>query len=212
MEGLSKILDVLKIPLKVLLPAACLFAGLLSFLHDSVLEKLGLLSWKEENHFIIGLVFLISLCLILVYIAFFLKKKVGSWIFDITMYPRTLKNISQMNDMELGIIIELYNSPGYSGTLDWGHPVVKGLLARNYIYSGNNAYVSFDVMTETWPMKVTLQPFVYRTLNHYQPKVKEKIQKLSTKIEKTKKTNKQQRLRNELSDLQQSYRLFYGKN
>lgn len=210
MEGFSKILDVLKIPLKVLLPAACLFAGLLSFLNDSALKKLGLLSWREENHFVIGLVFLISLCLILVYTAFFLKKALGSWISDLTMYPRTLKKISQMNDMELGIIIDLYNSPGYSGTLDWGHPVVKGLLARNYIYSGNNAYVSFDIMTESWPMKVTLQPFVYRTLNHYQPKVKKKIEKLSSKIETTKNTGKKQKLRNELNDLQQSYYLFYN--
>lgn len=89
---------------------------------------------------------------------------------------------------------------------------MKGLLARNYIYAGNNAYVSFDVMTESWPMKVTLQPFVYRTLNHYQPKVKEKIQKLSAKVDKTKNASKKQRLRNELSDLKQSYKLFYGNN
>ena len=209
MEGLSKILDVVKIPLKVLLPASCLFAGLLSFLDDSVLKKLGLFDWREENNFIIGLVFLISLSLILVYTVIFLWKTVRSWIAEKTLYPRTIKSIAQMNDMEFGIIMELYHSPGYSGTVDWGHPVVKGLLARNYIYSGNNAYVSLDVWTETWPMKVTLQPFVYRTLNHYQPKLKKEMDKLSAKIKQAKHTEKKQKLIDKLNDTHEIYKSLY---
>lgn len=209
MEGLSKILDVVKIPLKVLLPASCLFAGLLSFLDDSVLKKLGLFDWREENNFIIGLVFLVSLSLILVYTVIFLWKTVRSWIAEKTLYPRTFKSIVQMNDMEFGIIMKLYHSPGYSGTVDWGHPVVKGLLARNYIYSGNNAYVSLDVFTETWPMKVTLQPFVYRTLNHYKPKLNKELAKLSKKITQAQNSDKKLKLIDKLNEAQEIYKVLY---
>ena len=210
MEGFSKLLDILKIPLKVLLPASCLFSGFLSFLPDKILTKIGLLEWKNTNSFIIGLVFIISISLILVYIVFYVFQHIKSKISELTLYPRTLKNISQMSDMELSIIIDLYRSPGYSGTVDWGHPVVKGLLARNYIYAGDNAYVSLDVFTEKWPMKVTLQPFVYRTLNHYQPKVKCKIEKLEHKLAKDPCSTKAQQLQNELNNMRESYNTFFA--
>ena len=209
MEGFSKLLDILKIPLKVLLPASCLFSGFLSFLPDKILTKIGLLEWKNTNSFIIGLVFIISISLISVYVVFYIIQHIKSKILELTLYPRTLKKISQMSDMELSIIIDLYRAPGYSGTVDWGHPVVKGLLARNYIYAGDNAYVSLDVFTEKWPMKVTLQPFVYRTLNHYQPKVKRKIEKLERKLAKNPCSTKAQQLQNELNNMRESYNTFF---
>lgn len=210
MDGFSKLLDILKIPLKVLLPASCLFSGFLSFLPDKILTKIGLLEWKNTNSFVIGLVFIISISLILVYVVFYVFQHTKSKISELTLYPRTLKNISQMSDMELSIIIDLYRAPGYSGTVDWGHPVVKGLLARNYIYAGDNAYVSLDVFTEKWPMKVTLQPFVYRTLNHYQAKVKRKLEKLEHKLAKNPRAAKAQRLQSELNNMQESYNAFFA--
>ena len=64
MEQLINVINVLKIPLKVLIPTACLCCGALLLLEEEILEKLYLLQWKNENGFIIGVIFLITISLI----------------------------------------------------------------------------------------------------------------------------------------------------
>ena len=82
MEWLSKLVNVLKIPLKILLPAAWLFSGLMTLLPAEVLEKFSLLDWKNENGFVFGLLFLITSCLIAIYVIYFAKEKLSDVIFQ----------------------------------------------------------------------------------------------------------------------------------
>jgi len=93
MEWLSNFVDVLKIPLKILLLASCLFSGALTFLNKTILEKLGLFEWKTENRVIIGLIFVISTCLIIVYSVYYLKEKLSKLILKMTFKRKTMKKI-----------------------------------------------------------------------------------------------------------------------
>lgn len=161
MEWFSKVVDVLKIPLKILLPALWLFSGALTFLNEDVLTKLYLLEWKNENGFILGLIFVITSCFIVVYACFHLKDRLSNLIFKLTLKRKTMKRIFKLNDMELSVILRLYNSPGYSYTLDYNEPIIQGLLARNLIYSGSQQRVTMSVVDNAVPLRLTLQPFVY---------------------------------------------------
>ena len=94
MDWLPKLYNALKIPLKIVLPAVWLFSGALTLLPDEWLTKLNLLDWKTENGFIFGLIFLISSCLIVVYIAYFIKEKSSDIFTRLTRNRRTMKRLS----------------------------------------------------------------------------------------------------------------------
>lgn len=210
MEWLSKAIEVLKIPLKVILPAAWLFSGALIFMNDQILKKLELFEWKTENGFVLGLTFAITSCLIVVYILYFAKNSVFTLLSKLTQKQRTLKNILQMSPMEFSIIVKLYTSPGFTAELDYGQPIVQGMLARNYIYSGRQQLVTMNVFTNAIPVRCTLQPFVYQALDHYRPKVKGWIWKLEKKISKEKNVTKKAQLSETLQNLRDFYVTIYG--
>ena len=49
MDWITKLINILKIPLKILLPSICIFSGFLLFANDELLNKMNLLSWSNEN-------------------------------------------------------------------------------------------------------------------------------------------------------------------
>ena len=115
--------------------------------------------------------FLIVTCLLIIYVVYFGITLIRSVFLNITRNRRTINKISRMNDMEQAIIFHMYNKPGYTMELDYNDPITKGLLARNYIYTGNNQIISMDVFTNALPIKATLQPFVYQAIDAMKPKI-----------------------------------------
>ena len=201
----DKILSVLKIPLKVLLPAIWLFSGFLILANESTLTSLGMLELKKENSFIFGLLFLISSCLIIVYVFWYLKEKVSNLVFNLTFRNKVFKALSKMNDAEINIIMRLYKSEGYTNYLDYGNPIVQGLLARKFIYMGNNQVVSLE-WDNSVPAKFALQPFVYQALNHEIEQMQKEIQSTTKKIAKTTNEKKKVKLQTKLTELQQCWK------
>lgn len=210
MDWLPKLYNALKIPLKIVLPAVWLFSGALTLLPDEWLTKLNLLEWKTENGFIFGLMFLISSCLIVVYIAYFIKEKASDIYTRLTRNRRTMKRLSRMNDTQLAIICKLYNSDGYTTTLNYSEPLVQALLAEGYIYAGSEQLVSVDTRNNVIYTKFTLQPFVCRALDHYKPSIEKYIKKIEEKVAKENDAIKKARLADELSNVRENYKMFYG--
>lgn len=201
----------LKIPLHILLPALWIFGCLVLFLPDTILEKINILSWRNENGFRIGVGFLIVTCLLIIYVVYFGITLIRSVFLNITRNRRTINKISRMNDMEQAIIFHMYNKPGYTMELDYNDPITKGLLARNYIYTGNNQIISMDVFTNALPIKVTLQPFVYQAIDAMKPKMKKEIKKQESKIKKETNASKKQKLNEEIIDMKKMFEDIFGE-
>lgn len=200
MDWISKLISTLKIPLKILLPTACIFSGVMIFLPDTILSKLNLLEWSNENGFVFGLLFTISICLITIYVLYYFGDKLKNLILKLTLNRRTAKKMAKFSDRECELIIYLYKQEGYTGTIDYSDPVTKSLIARRYVYIGNNALVEVGLGNEMIT-NGTLQPFVWQSLNWLEQKLERRINKLNIKKAKTKKTNKLFALEKELSEL-----------
>ena len=209
MEWLTKLVDILKIPVRIVLPSAWIFSGALAFVKDNILSKLGLLAWRNEHKLALGLVFLISSCLILVYILWFLADKIKSFVLGKTLYYRTACAMKDMSDAEFAILVTLYNTPDYTKIIDCGHPVVQGLMAQHFVHMGTSQLVSANRFSGTISGKVTLQPRIYRTFNHYKPKLEKEITFLEKKVSKAKKETKRQKLQAKLTDLKEKYHCVY---
>ena len=107
MEIKLNIPEWLKIPLYILLPSVWLGSGMLLLLPDKWLDILYLLSWRNEKGFSIGLAFIVSSCLLLVYLFFYLRKVVLTVKYNLTVKRKTIRKISNLNDTEKNIIFNL---------------------------------------------------------------------------------------------------------
>lgn len=71
--------NILKLPLKIMV-ALCISSGLILFLPNSIIEKLYMVSFRDNFGFILGIVFVVSLsiilCTIIVQIAKFIINKI----------------------------------------------------------------------------------------------------------------------------------------
>ena len=95
MEIKLNIPEWLKIPLYILLPSVWLGSGMLLLLPDKWLDILYLLSWRNEKGFSIGLAFIVSSCLLLVYLFFYLRKVVLTVKYNLTVKRKTIRKISK---------------------------------------------------------------------------------------------------------------------
>lgn len=201
-EWFSKIISVVKIPLRILLPTVCLFSAFFVFATDGVLDKLGMLTWSINNKFAFGISFIISLFLLLVYCVSFIKSKIVEIYRNKTLNKKTLKNLGDLSDTERGIILYLYKSDGFTNTIDYANPIVKSLIYRNYIFIGNNVPCQLD-----WNNRImiqgTLQPFVWQALDWFGNKADEEIKKLQQKESKCKDTNKKDKIEKEIAEMQE---------
>lgn len=199
MESISKVLSIIKIPLKVLLPAVWLFSGILLFLNDKMLNKLHLYDWSQNNGFLLGLSFIITTCLIVVYTFYYVFEKVKNFINQKNENKNFLKAILSLNDKEKRILIYLYEQDGYTGNINYADPLIKGLVARSMIFMGNNAFASVGWNGEVIT-KGTLQPFVWKTFKWAEESIDDEISKLEKKNKKSKYNRKIKEMR-ELREL-----------
>lgn len=130
--------------------------------------------------------------------------------YKVTNKRRIMKTISEMSDIEQGIIFKLYNSPGYTSVLDYNQPITQGLLSRNYIYAGSMQQVAMSYFDNAMPIRFTLQPFVYQALDYYRPKIKKEIEKKEAKLAKVKDNDKKKRMNEELENIKANFSYIYN--
>lgn len=189
MELWSKLIEIIKIPLKILLPSVWVFSTILLFSSDSFIEKINLVEFREKNGFYFGLIFLISTSLIIIYLIHFLYQKIYKLISAHNANKKNLKIIFNLNEVEQGCILKLYNSEIYTECLSYTEPIVKGLIARRFIYIGNNAQLEMDYNGD-YGVKCTLQPHVYNALRWGEEEISKKMKKLLKRKSQKKNTIK----------------------
>lgn len=206
----DKILSILKIPTKVLIPALWIFSGFLLLANESVLNKLYLLQWSQTYGFTFGLIFLICTSLIAVYVFFFCKEHCLSFWEKKTLLKKAFKNIIELNDVEKVIIARIYTSKNFTERFDYNHPIIQNLVARGYLSFGvEQNFVGSRLSTQV-PMDFTLTPRVIRALDEYLPKMEKEIENYKKKIISTKKETRKKNYQNILDNMTYHYELFMG--
>ena len=179
MEWLDKIPQWIKIPLKILLPSLTIFSGVIMFSNERFLKKLYLLQFREDNGFIFGLLFTISISLIIVYVLFFILKKI---IKELEIF-RTERNyyrlFSNLADIYKKTLIDIYKSPTRSMHLELNDSVTSYLEGIRAIGRSNLSirYTIFDYY---------LQPWAEKCIDKFRTNIEKELKKLMRKVNKIK--------------------------
>lgn len=75
---------------------------------------------------------------------------------------------------------------------------------------GGQQQVTLDVFSNCIPARFTLQPFVYRTLDYYKPKIEKYIEKMEKRASRIKDVSKKEKLRSEILIIRENYDYMYG--
>jgi hypothetical protein len=172
-EWVTKLISVIKIPIKILIPAIWLFSFIVIISSDGFLSQLGVLEWRNNNKFVFGLLLLISSCLIAIYVLYYLIRFLA-WLFQNKFFKlRYAAKIIKLSQKEKEILLYLFNSDGYTNSIDYADPVIKRLIARDYIYIGNNVPVTG--YGNQMIVNGTLQPAVWKTMEWLKNKEKRRV-------------------------------------
>ena len=96
------------------------------------------------------------------------------------------------------IIVELYNSPGYSNIYNFSEPIIQSMHSEGYLYSGSQQLVTINAFTNEMPVKFTLRPSIFQTLDYYKPKFEKEIAKLNKRIALEQNPDKKEKYLNQL--------------
>ena len=159
MEWLDKIPKWIQIPLKILLPSLCIFSGFIMFASDGLIEKLYLKEFRQETGFAFGLMFVITLSLILVYIIFFASKPLIGKFKNKRLRWNVKRQIQKLHGAEKLVLYGLYNEHNHAYVFPENDPVIHLLLARGYLFTYNQPA---DVHTYDMQLGVIymLQPII----------------------------------------------------
>ena len=155
MEWLSKLPQWVKIPLKIFLPGMTIFSGLIMFSNDNLLEKLYLLEFRENNGFVFGLLFTICISLIIVYIIYFVYKKMNKVCDSFFLERKYYKLFNDLADVYKKQLILMYKSPTHSLKMDMNNSVTSYLEAIHAIGRSNISvmHTMFDYYLQPWVEK-----------------------------------------------------------
>ena len=133
--------NILKLPLKIMV-ALCISSGLILFLPNNIIQKLYMLSFRENFSFILGIIFILSLSIILCTMVVAIANYIINKIRDIIIIIKRNKIIENLDSFEKDLIIRLYKQddktldiPYDSGTAkkltSWG--LISPVHSTNYI-------------------------------------------------------------------------------
>lgn len=152
MDWLDKIPKWIKIPLKILLPALCIFSGFLLLISDGLAEKLYLKEFRQQSGFAFGLIFTITLSLILVYIIFFASKPLIEKTKNYLVKKRLISKFKNLEAVYKSALYEMYRTPTHSIRMEISNSVATYLLG---IHAIDRSVVStigyvFDFFLQPW--------------------------------------------------------------
>ncbi len=152
MDWLDKIPKWIQIPLKILLPALCIFSGFLLLISDNLAEKLYLKEFRQQNGFAFGLIFTITLTLILVYIIFFASKPFIEKCKNYLVKRRLINKFKKLQPIYKSALYEMYRTPTHSLKMEMSNAVAAYLLNIHAIGCSQLSSVGyvFDFYLQPW--------------------------------------------------------------
>lgn len=155
----------LKIPLKILVPSLFLFSGIMLFAPNSFLKKIYIYDWKDKNGFVFGLIFIITICLIVVYITAEIIKLIKKRFNAKNSWKKIIKMLLRFDLPSLKSVQNFYYEPTHNLTIDVSHPIIRGLISQKILFCPNQA-VTLGYGNSMMG-KCFLQPYITEALNKY---------------------------------------------
>lgn len=142
----------LKLPPSIL-SALSLGSGLVLFLPNWILIKLGLNNMLPIWRTIIGIIFIITSCLLAIYVLIKLFKILARFIELFFTKISISKTINALSDEELKILIMLYRTPNFSSNLPLSDGITSRLINKKLIQfasketlaKGNRMFIIFTI-------------------------------------------------------------------
>lgn len=152
MDWLDKIPKWIQIPLKILLPALCLFSGFLLLISDGLAEKLYLREFRQQNGFAFGLIFIITLTLILVYLIFFASKPAIQKLKNYLLKKKLIKRFKNLEEIYKNVLYQMYKTPSHSIEMELSNAIATFLLDISAINRGVVSTIGcvFDFYLQPW--------------------------------------------------------------
>lgn len=176
MDALKTIPELLKLPIKIIV-ALCIASGLILLLPNNLIEKLYMLSFRENYGFIIGIVFIVSLSITVCYILFYLVPKIWERLTRKSKNEKLKKGqrkfLSSLNNNELEIIKLLIKEEDNTLKLPMNRGIVKKL---EHYFVISPAGTNFAIDLEEPIIPYFLQPWVFEYFDKNGNIIKEKLE------------------------------------
>ena len=146
----ERILAWIKIPVQLIVSVMCVLSGLLLLINDNFAKKLHLKNFRDEYGFIFGIIFLVSLSLIICYLIIFANKKCQKFLTKRSL----IKKFKNLQPIYKSALYEMYRSSTHSIKMELSNSVAAYL-------SNIHAIGSSQLSTGGTVFDFYLQPWVY---------------------------------------------------
>lgn len=155
--------EILTLP-NTIMAALTLASGMLLFLPDLFLGRLFMLDFREKNGFIIGIVFIVSLSILIVNLVYRTVKTISNIKAKKKFFANAENRLRKLNSYQKAMIYALYNQDNRTLPLPLHDGAVVELENNYMIGKATNQYFVNDLNNAHFPY--LLQPWVSEELTN----------------------------------------------
>ncbi|MDQ0090531.1 hypothetical protein J2T12_003954 [Paenibacillus anaericanus] len=157
-----KISDLLNLPTTIMI-ALSLSSGIVLFSPESILKKMYMIDFRNEYGFVLGLVFIISLSILIVNLIYQTSKSISGKRARVNFYATAKIRLSKLNDYQKAIVYLLFSQDNRTFNLPLHDGAVLELNEKMIIGRATSTYFVEDLNNAVFPY--LLQPWVSEALS-----------------------------------------------
>lgn len=162
---MKSIVELLKLPLYII-GALAMSSGIVLFSPSSFLDKLYLLDYKDKYGSVLGIVFVVSVAILVVQLLIIICKKISNYILDKKLLNAQIRFLKNIDEPKKEILIKLLQSPTHTAMLPMRNAYVIELTNINAITPAGSNHPVDNLCNPR--INYFLQPWVYKLINEDQ--------------------------------------------
>lgn len=157
-----KITEILTLPITIM-AALSLASGIILFSPTAFLDRLFMFEFREKNGFIIGIVFVVSVSILIVNLIYSISKSIVNAKQQKRFYANAEKRLKKLDNYQKAIVYKLFKEDNRTALLPL-HDGSVSILEQNYIIGkATTQYMVEDLNNALFPY--LLQPWVLNELD-----------------------------------------------
>ncbi|PKF90560.1 hypothetical protein CW306_03385 [Bacillus sp. BA3] len=157
------ITELLTLPATIM-AALSLASGIILFSPTAFLDLLFMLEFREKNGFIIGIVFVVSVSILIINLIYQTTKSISNAKAKKKFYAEAEQRLEKLNDYQKTIIYILFNQDNRTYNLPLHDGAVAELVQNHMIGKATTQYLVADLNTASYPY--LLHPWVSDELSN----------------------------------------------